>query len=409
MSLFTSFTLPGGQTLTNRIAKAAMEENLANGHNLPDQPLYNLYQRWGHGGSGLIITGNVMIDPSAMTGPGGVVLTAASTLAPFQQWATHAKANGSKVWMQLNHPGRQVYANMGTDVVAPSAVPLDLGKHSKRFGQPRALTHAEIEQVIERFVNSAKQARAAGFDGVQIHAAHGYLLSQFLSPRVNQRDDQWGGSLANRARLLLHVVKAVRAAVPAPFALSVKLNSADFQRGGFDVDDAKQLLQWLNPLGLDLIELSGGSYEAPAMQGQSGDERTLAREAYFLEFAQTLLPLAQVPLMVTGGIRRAAVAQQVLDNGMALVGMASALAQQPQLPNLWQQQQQLEIAVPQARWKDNTLRGLGNMAIIKRQLSRHSQHKGALKQPSALWSLLLAQWRQSQLTKRYRRHQPKAK
>ncbi|MBN3820510.1 NADH:flavin oxidoreductase/NADH oxidase family protein, partial [Paraburkholderia sp. Se-20369] len=331
-SLFAPLTLPNGSTLPNRIAKAAMEENLADAGQLPGDALRRLYAEWGAGGTGLLITGNVMIDARALTGPGGVVLEKNTPLEPFRAWAAAAKAHGARVWMQINHPGRQVMAAMGQEAWAPSAVALDLGKHSKLFAPPREMTTGEIHEVIERFAATAEAAEAAGFDGVQIHAAHGYLLSQFLSPLTNRRRDDWGGSLENRARLLMAIVRAVRARVGARFGVAVKLNSADFQRGGFSEDDAKQIVRWLNDEAVDLVELSGGSYESPAMQGRTADGRTLAREAYFLAFARDIAAVATMPVMTTGGIRRQAVAEAVLAEGVAVVGMATALACVPDLP-----------------------------------------------------------------------------
>ena len=331
-ALFSSLQLPNGSLLPNRLAKAAMEENMADDGQLPGPAIRRLYQTWAEGGAGLIITGNVMIDGAALTGPGGIVLEAGTPLEPFRQWADAAKHKGAQVWMQINHPGRQVMAAMGGRAWAPSAVALDMGKHSKLFVRPKAMDAAEIEEVIGRFAATAAAAEQAGFNGVEIHAAHGYLISQFLSPLSNQRKDDWGGSLANRARLLLAVVRAVRAKVSSGFCVAVKLNSADFQRGGFTEDDARQVILWLNELPVDLVELSGGSYESPAMQGNTADGRSLAREAYFLEFARELAAVARMPLMTTGGIRRKAVAEQVLAGGVAVAGMATALALAPDLP-----------------------------------------------------------------------------
>jgi 2,4-dienoyl-CoA reductase-like NADH-dependent reductase (Old Yellow Enzyme family) len=295
-----------------------MEENMADAGQLPGAAINRLYESWARGGVGLIITGNVMIDGRAMTGPAGVVLEAGTPLAPFRQWAQAARRQGAQAWMQINHPGRQVMADMGGNAWAPSAVALDMGKHSKLFAQPVEMSTTQIEEVIARFAATAHAAEQAGFNGVQIHAAHGYLISQFLSPLTNRRTDGWGGSLANRARLLLAVVGAVRSRVSAGFSVSVKLNSADFQRGGFSEDDAKQVVLLLNELAVDLIELSGGSYESPAMQGRTADGRTLAREAYFLEFAKDLAAIARMPVMTTGGIARKAVAEQVLASGVAV-------------------------------------------------------------------------------------------
>ena len=253
--------------LRNRVGKAAMEEGMAGAGQLPDERLFSLYRRWGAGGAGLLITGNVMVHAEALTGPGGVVLDESSPLAPFTAWAEAAKSGGAAVWMQINHPGRQVPAAQPGVAWAPSAVSVDLGRHSGRFARPVAMTAAQIEATIARFAVTASRAEDAGFDGVEIHAAHGYLLSQFLSPLVNKRTDAWGGSLENRARMLLDVVRAVRASVSPSFAVAVKLNSADFQRGGFDLDDARRVITMLEPLGVDLVELSGGSYESPAMSG----------------------------------------------------------------------------------------------------------------------------------------------
>lgn len=377
MSLFTAYTLPNGTQLPNRLAKAAMEENLANQDQAPSEQLINLYGAWAKGGVGLMITGNVMVHHRAMTGPGGVVLENDSQAAQFERWAKAAKSGGAQVWMQINHPGRQTPANLGQPTVAPSEVPMDLGNFSKQFTPPRQLTTAEIADIKNRFVNAAVLAERFGFNGVQIHAAHGYLLSQFLSPISNKRTDEWGGSIENRARLLVEIAKGIRAAVGKQFAVSVKINSADFQRGGFSEYDAKAVVQMLNPLGLDLIELSGGSYEAPAMQGRARDGRTLAREAYFLEFAKDIATVSTVPVMVTGGIRRQAVAEQVLaTEGISLVGIATALAINPNLPAEWKQGQ---ASVPELRpitWNNKVLASLAYMAMVKHQLNRVSKGRG---------------------------------
>lgn len=255
--------LPNGNTIPNRLAKAAMEENIADLDFTPSQPLINIYQHWAEGDVGLIITGNVMIDATAVTGPAGVVLENDRHLDKFKQWAKISRSHGAQVWMQINHPGRQMQANLGQPTYAPSAIALNMGKLSKMFVMPREMTPQMIKEVIQRFATTASLAEQAGFTGVEIHAAHGYLLSQFLSPLSNQRQDEWGGSLENRARILIEVVKAVRAKVSNAFAVAVKLNSADFQRGVFSADDAKAVVQMLNDLPVDLVEISGGSYEAP--------------------------------------------------------------------------------------------------------------------------------------------------
>src|SRR5258706_11946586 len=197
------------------------------------------------------------------------------------------------------------------------------------------MTEQQISATVERFAATAALAERAGFDGVEVHGAHGYLLSQFLSPLVNKRSDQWGGSRDNRGRLLLGVVRAIRAGVSPSFAVAVKLNSADFQRGGFDADDAASVIALLEPLGVDLVELSGGNYESPAMTGRPADGRTAAREAYFLELAAELATTSPLPLMLTGGITRRETAETVLASGVALVGMGTAIAVTPHPPHPW--------------------------------------------------------------------------
>ncbi|AKJ96744.1 2,4-dienoyl-CoA reductase [Pseudomonas chlororaphis] len=403
MSLFDRLILPNGSTIQNRIAKAAMEENMADADQAPSEALMRLYQAWADGGAGLIITGNVMVDGRAMTGPGGVVLQDDQQLDKFKRWARVGRSGGAQFWLQINHPGRQMQANLGQKAWAPSAVPLDLGSMSKLFSMPHAMTPAVIEEVVQRFARSARLGEQAGFTGVQIHAAHGYLLSQFLSPLTNQRTDEWGGSLENRARLLLDIVKAVRAVVSAEFAVAVKLNSADFQRGGFTADDARKVVEWLNDLGVDLVELSGGSYEAPAMQGDARDGRTLAREAYFVEFARDIQTVAKMPVMVTGGVRRRPVAESVVASGVDMVGIGTALAIDPGLPRDWRQGKDSAPQLPPITWKNKAFAALANMAVVKFQLSKLSRDKQPDPTVSPLRALILQQLAVLWRTRQYRR------
>jgi 2,4-dienoyl-CoA reductase-like NADH-dependent reductase (Old Yellow Enzyme family)/RimJ/RimL family protein N-acetyltransferase len=367
-ALFSPLTLPNGTNLPNRLAKAAMEEHLAGPGQLPDERLIRLYRQWGAGGVGLIITGNVMVDARAVTGPAAVVLDHASPLKPFQQWAAAAKSGGAAVWMQLNHPGRQVFADQPGVRLAPSAVALQLGKQSKRFEVPIAMTAADIDALTGRFVLASRTAEEAGFDGVEIHAAHGYLLSQFLSPLTNRRGDKWGGRLENRARALLEIVAAVRGEVKPGFAVAVKLNSADFQRGGFEIDDARRVVELLNGLAVDAVEVSGGSYESPAMQGLPRDGRTIAREAYFLDFARKIVEVAELPVILTGGIADPEVAERVLASGVAIVGMATAMAVTPDLPNKWRAGTTDLPRLKPITWKDKTLASAARQALVRSQL-----------------------------------------
>ena len=403
MSLFQNLTLPNGAVVSNRIAKAAMEENMADAEQGPSDELMRLYQAWADGGAGLLLSGNVMIDRRAMTGPGGVVLEDARQLEKFRQWARIGRSGGGQFWLQLSHPGRQMRANMGQETWAPSAVPLQLGGASKMFNIPKAMSEDDIAEVIRRFATAAQLAEQAGFNGVEIHAAHGYLLSQFLSPLSNQRSDRWGGSLENRARLLLETVQAVRAVVTPQFGVGVKLNSADFQRGGFAAEDALGVVRMLNELPVDLVELSGGSYEAPAMQGDARDGRTLAREAYFLEFARDIAAVAKMPLMVTGGIRRRAVVEQVLGSGVAIAGIATALAIEPGLPRAWREGRDSQPLMQPVGWKNKMLAALATMAMVKFQLRRLSLGRPPRPTVSPLLALVQDQVRLARRTGQYRK------
>jgi 2,4-dienoyl-CoA reductase-like NADH-dependent reductase (Old Yellow Enzyme family) len=376
VELFSPLRLRSGQIVGNRIAKAAMEEGMAGAAQLPDERLRALYRRWSGGGAGLLITGNVMVHAEALTGPGGIVLDAAAPLEPFEQWAQAGKSGGAAMWMQISHPGRQVQANMPGVVWGPSGIAVDVGRHSKRFGRPVAMTPEQIGDTIARFATTARRAEQAGFDGIEVHAAHGYLLSQFLSPLVNNRTDEWGGSLANRARLLLETVSAIRSMVSPSFAVAVKLNSADFQRGGFDADDAQRVITMLEPLGVDLVELSGGSYESPAMSGRPAVGRTAAREVYFLDLAAELAATSALPLMLTGGITRRETAERVLANHVAVVGIATAIAATPDLPNRWRDGRPAAGSLKPVGWSDKALASMAGMAQVRYQMRRVGRGKG---------------------------------
>lgn len=402
MSLFSPLKLPSGAVVENRIAKAAMEENMADDEHAPSQGLLNLYRAWAEGEAGLIITGNVMVDARAMTGAGAVVLENDRHLDRFEAWAKAGRLRGAQLWMQINHPGRQMPAGLGQQSLAPSAIGLDLGAQSKMFAMPREMTEADIADVERRFVATARLAERAGFTGVEIHAAHGYLLSQFLSPLSNKRQDRWGGSLENRARLLLDIVRGVRAVVAPGFSVAVKLNSADFQRGGFSPEDAQAVVQMLAPLGVDLVELSGGSYEAPAMMGSTRDERTLAREAYFLEFARDIATVASMPLMITGGIRRLQVAEQVIDGGVAMVGIATALAIEPNLPRNWRLGRADVPMLRPIRWKNKPLASVAHMAAVKYQMNRLANRQRTSPGIWPVWALIVSQVDGTRRARQYR-------
>jgi 2,4-dienoyl-CoA reductase-like NADH-dependent reductase (Old Yellow Enzyme family) len=331
--LGSSFTLKNGQEIKNRLFKSAMSEQLGLRDHNPKPGLAKLYGRWADGGIGLSMTGNIMIDRGALGEPKNVVLDEQSDLTEFKKWATAGKKNGSHIWTQLNHPGKQI-PNFIVDVpVAPSAIALTRGLE-KGFNKPRALLEEEILVIIKKFATSAKLAKDAGFTGVQIHGAHGYLVSQFLSPRHNQRDDQWGGSLENRMRFVLSIYNAIREQVGADFPIGIKLNSADFMKGGFTEEDSMQVVKTLADAGIDLIEISGGSYENPSMMGSDAKKSTVQREAYFLDYAEKVRSLVDTPLVVTGGFRSAKAMQEALDSGATdFIGIARTTCVDPDFPN----------------------------------------------------------------------------
>jgi 2,4-dienoyl-CoA reductase-like NADH-dependent reductase (Old Yellow Enzyme family) len=326
-TLSSALSLPCGAVLHNRIAKAAMTEGLADPRGVPTTELERLYGLWSDGGAGLLLSGNIIVDADHLERPGNVVIDRepdSEMHNALQSWARAATRNGNHFWAQISHGGRQTQKNVNPHPKAPSATKVALP--GGQFGMPVALTVDEIEQIIARFALCARAVKAAGFTGVQVHAAHGYLLSQFLSPRTNLREDAYGGSLENRARALLAVVRDVRAAVGDDYPVSVKLNSADFQKGGFDFEDSLQVAQWLQDAGVDLLEISGGTYEQPrllgvegmeAVEAQSVRESTRAREAYFVDFARAMQSRVSIPLMVTGGFRRRDVMEDAVASGAA--------------------------------------------------------------------------------------------
>ena len=330
--------LPCGVTLPNRIVKAALSEGLATSSNNPDERLFTLYRRWSEGGAGLLLTGNAMVSRNHLDRPGNVVIDGKEDRQALAQWAKAGRVGGNELWMQINHTGRQTGRYFNPEPMSPSDVAVDLGDY---FAKPRPMTEEQIVDVIGRLGRAAAVAREAGFTGVQLHGAHGYLTSQFLSPRTNQRTDAWGGSLQNRARFLLETLRAMRASVGADFPVGVKLNSADFQKGGFNFDECLQVVRWLNDESIDLLEVSGGTYEQMSMAGEGKDEdgrspvkeSTRQREAYFLEYADAIRQVAKMPLMVTGGFRTRTGMESALRSGATdLVGLGRPLCVEPDLP-----------------------------------------------------------------------------
>ncbi|WP_405205023.1 NADH:flavin oxidoreductase/NADH oxidase family protein [Aquimarina sp. LLG6339-5] len=321
----TGFKLPCGVTLNNRLVKSAMTERISNSKFEPTKGHERLYRDWSKTGAGLLITGNVVIDRKHLESAGNVCFDDEKMLPKLRSWAQEGKNNGNHIWVQISHSGRQTNRFGTNSPLAPSEVQL---KKLGLFGKPKAMTEKDIQDVIERFVNAARIAKEAGFTGVQIHSAHGYLLSQFLSPQTNIRSDSWGGGIENRSRLLLTIIREVRNVVGLDFPISVKLNSADFQRGGFTEEESLEVIKMLDEEKIDLLEISGGTYEKLAfftMNQEDSElkESTKQREAYFIDFAKKIRAISKLPLMITGGFRSYDFCNEVLINGeVDLVGMA---------------------------------------------------------------------------------------
>lgn len=353
--------LPCGVVLPNRLAKAAMTEALADDLGRATPELASLYAQWSDGGSGLLVTGNVQVDRRYVERPGNVCIDGAqddAARARLAAWARAAKGTGAAaVIAQISHAGRQSNGMVNMAPVGPGDVAMT-EMPSGFFGAPHAMTAAEVEEVVARFAHAAKVCAECGFDGVQLHAAHGYLLSSFLNPRANNRASLFGegdpyhaGELTRRARPLMDAVRAVRAACGPAFCISVKLNSADFQEGGLTADEAREVALALQREGVDLLELTGGNYEsgiyfdetsanpaslAEKRQSAGKRESTRLREAYFLEYAvgiRAALDAAApptLPLLVTGGWRTARAMRAALASGDCdVIGLGRPLCGDP--------------------------------------------------------------------------------
>ena len=334
--------LPCGTTLSNRLAKAAMSEGLADSGNHSTPRLETLYRRWAGSGAGLLLSGNIQVDRWHLERPNNVVIDDDSGRAQLARLAEAGTSQGAHFWAQLSHTGRQVSSYINPAPLSCSDVEIDVIRNAGfSFDKPKPMTEAEIGHAIDQFAFAAKEVKDAGFTGLSIHAAHGYLISQFLSPLSNHRTDRWGGSLENRARLLLEVIVAIRRAVGPQFPIGIKLNASDFQKGGFTNAECVELVKLLNDAGLDLLELSGGSLEQPKVvgvtlkdEGEDGPRASaLRREAYFVAFAGAVRKVARMPVMVTGGFRSIAGMVEAHEGGdLDVVGLARPLIADPDAP-----------------------------------------------------------------------------
>ncbi|MFC3150072.1 NADH:flavin oxidoreductase/NADH oxidase family protein [Litoribrevibacter euphylliae] len=403
-TLSTPLKLRSGLTLKNRLCKSAMNEAIATGEGRVVRQFEVLYRTWAEGGAGLLVTGNVMVDKRHANEPLAVAVEDEKDALLLQLWANAAKSKGAQIWAQLSHPGKQSPKFLNSAPVAPSAIPLA----SDMFVPPRELTETEIEDIIQRFTTTASVLKTAGFDGVQLHGAHGYLISQFLSPNHNKRTDKWGGSLENRMRFVTEVYKSIRAKVGKKFAIGIKLNSSDFQKGGFTNEESIEVCKTLDKLGIDMIEISGGSWENPVNRKGNLKESTKQREAYFLEFSEQLKKNVSAPIMVTGGFRSQRAMEEAVESGATdIVGLARPFAIDPDLANkILKGQGYLSTVKPIS----TGIKKIDDMAIMEiswytdqiRRMSEGKDPKTKVRGLISVADVLFNFWRRGQQVKRVR-------
>ncbi|KAI9709276.1 MAG: hypothetical protein M1820_003396 [Bogoriella megaspora] len=331
-----------GRTAPTRFMKAAMTERLSSWHpkdfearGTPSDTLINVYKHWGEGGYGVILTGNTMIELDQLEAAGNPIIPRGAPFSgprfdAFKRQADAAKAHGALIVSQLSHPGRQTSQDLQPDPVSASDIQLEGNVMGMQFAKPHPASDQEIKNIIDGFVHAAVYCEKAGYDGVELHGAHGYLLAQFLAETTNKRTDKYGGSLENRARLILEIAQGIRKQTSPSFILGIKLNSVEFQAGGFQPEEAKALCQMLEQNKFDFVELSGGTYESLAFEHKR--ESTKKREAFFLQFADQITPgLNHTRSYVTGGLKSAAAMVDALKS-VDGVGLARPACQEPHLP-----------------------------------------------------------------------------
>lgn len=331
-----------GATAKNRFLKSAMAEQLSSwnpmdvdARGVPSEALVKVYQRWGEGEYGMILTGNIMVDPAHMTGRGDAAIPldapfSGERFERFTEIAAVGKAHGSLMVAQISHPGRQTAEVLQPHPISASDKQLEGNIMGMTFAKPRAATEGDIDLVKNQFAYAAEYLYRAGFDGIELHGAHGYLISQFLSPTTNLRTDKYGGSLENRSRIILEIAHAIRQRVPSTFVVGIKLNSAEFQDKGFDPEECRELCRKLEANQFDFVELSGGTYEELSYKHRR--DSTRKREAFFLEFADVIAPaLTRTKTYVTGGFKTTGAMVRSLGT-VDGVGLARAACQEFHLP-----------------------------------------------------------------------------
>lgn len=315
--------------LRNRFVRSATWEGMADEKGAPTPELNQLMADLAQGEVGLIISGHAYVSPEGQASPWQMGVHDPALLPKLALMPKAVHDAGGRIALQLAHAG--VYGIVPEGTIGPSVMADHEGKSCQ------AATSDDIQRIVAAFAAGATLAKQAGFDAVQIHAAHGYLLSQFLSPYYNSREDEYGGSLENRARIVLEVLAAIRQAVGENFAVLIKLNSDDFIEGGLTVEDMLQVAELLEPAGIDAIEISGGTIWGPSQYHavRFGPE-ALKNKAYYRKAARLCKAFVRVPVMLVGGIRSLDVAEELLTEGAAdYIALCRPLVREPDLVKRW--------------------------------------------------------------------------
>ena len=324
----------GALVLRNRLVRSATWLGLAGPGGEVTDEMVRRYSKLGNGGAGLVVTGYAFVSPEGRGIPWQLGAHDDSLLPGLARLAGAIRAGGARGVLQIAHAGGQTQSEwIGDQIpVAPSFL-----SHPQYPNPPRELYREEITRIIKAFGQAARRARDAGFDGVQIHAAHGYLVNQFLSPGTNFRTDRYGGDLPGRFRFLQEVVTAVQWATGHDFPVFVKLNAADFVPGGFDLDEACQVSEWLSSRGVSMIEVSGGTRGSGDQGPFRADVEPGRGEAYFRDFAAAIKRRVSCPVALVGGLRSLETLEELLLFGVAdLFSLSRPLICEPDLPNRWQ-------------------------------------------------------------------------
>lgn len=370
--LFEALKLRSGIELRNRFFKSAMSETLADKNMNPSNEIYNLYSQWSSERIGVLISGNVMVDRRYLGEPGNIVLDEKSDINAFRKWSAIGNNKNTPIWLQLNHPGKQMYKTIKEQPIAPSAIAIQ-GGSAKAFQLPREMTRYEVDEAINKFVIAGTRAKEAGFTGVQLHAAHGYLINQFLSPADNQRKDEFGGTLENRMRFLIEIYNRLRREVGDDFTIALKLNALDFKEGGFTFDECKEVVRAMSELGVDLIEISGGNYEVPVFGGEHENG------ASFASYATALAEITDTPIVSTGGFRTRKEMENVIHLGVSMVGLARPFVLYPDLVRRLENNDNLAIKTPRLSTKidklDKALGPIIGVSYYEAQMKRLANNK----------------------------------